>query len=141
MLVYDYDPSANTVTARPTGARMSYHYGFCPVFLNSDYLINPYNSVAEIDLYPVTSTGLAPSSATYTNSSLPQSGCMKIAGNVGYSTNENVYAFAPTSITKSATINLSPTSVLAYLAPQSRQTSRCIRSSSARSLAAMAQSH
>jgi trimeric autotransporter adhesin len=111
--VYDYDPSANTVTARLTDASMPYHYGFCPVFLNSDYLINPYNSVAEIDLYPVTSTGLAPSSATYTTSS-NQSGCMKIAGNVGYSTTGNVYAFVPTSITKTATINLSPTSVLAY---------------------------
>ena len=40
---------------------------------------------------------------------------MKIAGNVGYSTKGNVYAFAPTSITESATINLSPTSVLSYL--------------------------
>jgi trimeric autotransporter adhesin len=110
--VYDYDPPTNTVTARPGSAGIASHYGFCPVFLNSDYLINPYNSLAEIDLYPVTSTGLESSSATYTSPS-EESGCMKIAGNVGYSTTDNVYAFTPTSITKSATINLSPTSVLA----------------------------
>ena len=103
--VYDYDPSANTVTARGGYAMMPSHYGFCPVFLNSDYLINPYNSAAEIDLYPVTNSGLAPSSAKSTTS---QSGCMKIAGNVGYSTSGDVYAFAPTSITRSATINLYP---------------------------------
>jgi hypothetical protein len=110
--LYDYDPSANTVTARPGYATMPSHYGFCPVFLNSDYLINPYKPIGEIFLYPVTSTGLASSSAM--NTSLDQSGCMKIAGNVGYSTTDSdntrgdVYTFAPTSITKSATINLFP---------------------------------
>jgi hypothetical protein len=113
LYVYDYDPSANTVTARTEYATMTSHYGFCPVFLNSDYLINPYNTQREIDLYPVTSTGLAASSATYTGSAYPTSGCLKIAGNVGYSSTGDVYAFAPTSITKTATINLS-TPVLAF---------------------------
>ncbi len=104
--VYDYDSSANTVTARAGSASIASHYPFCPVFLNSDYLFNPYK------LYPVTSTGLAPTSPYIGVGD--QYGCMKIAGSVGYSSDGNVWAFTPTSITKSATINLSPTSVLAY---------------------------
>lgn len=110
--VYDYDTSANTVTARPGNTSMPSHYGYCPVFLNADYLINPYNTISDVNLYPVSSTGLGSASATYLSAG-EQSGCMKIAGNVGYSTTGNVYAFTPTTIARSATINLSPTTVVA----------------------------
>jgi len=110
--VYDYDTSTNTVTARTGSASMQSHYGFCPVFLNADYLINPYNTISDINLYPVSSTGLGSASAAYLSGS-EESGCMKLAGSVGYSTTGNVYAFTPTSITKSATINLAPTTVIA----------------------------
>jgi IPT/TIG domain. len=111
--VYDYDTSSNTVAVRPGNTSMPSHYGYCPVFLNADYLINPYNSISNVDLYPVLSTGLASASATYLSAG-EESGCMKIAGDVGYSTTGNVYAFTPTTITKTATINLAPTSVQAY---------------------------
>ena len=110
--VYDYDTGANTVTARPGSASTASHYGYCPVFLNPDYLVNPYNTIGRIDLYPVTSSGLVSSSATYNaTSSAENTGCMKTVGNVGYSSTGNVYAFTPTSITKSATVDLSPTTV------------------------------
>lgn len=117
--VYDYDTSTNIVTARTGSATIASHYGYCPVFLNSAYLINPFNTQAEVDLYPVDGTGIGSVAATYTSSSpSEQSGCMKVAGNVGYSSTGNVYTFAPTatpaSITKTATINLAPTSVQAY---------------------------
>lgn len=113
--VFDYDTVGNTVTARSGNVTgFPSHYGYCPVFLNSGYLINPYNTTSEIDLYPVTSTGLLSASATYTSVSPgEESGCMKVAGSVSYSTTGNVYAFTPTSITKNATINLAPTTVLA----------------------------
>src|SRR6185437_14144806 len=78
--VYDYDTTANTVTARPGNTSMPYHYGYCPVFLNADYLINPYNTISDVYLYPVSSTGLGSASATYTGSS--ESGCIKTAGSV-----------------------------------------------------------
>lgn len=109
--VYDYDTSTNTVTARTGSASMKSHYGYCPVFLNADYLINPFNTIGDVDLYQVTS-GIGSAAATYTpTSGSEQSGCMKLAGSVGYSTTGNVYAFTPTSITKTATINLAPTTV------------------------------
>lgn len=116
--MYDYDTIAGTVTARPGNTSMPSHYGYCPVLLNADNLINPYNTISDINLYPVSSTGLGSASATYTSSSpTEESGCMKVAGNVSYSTTGNVYAFtppsAPTTITKNATINLSPTTVVA----------------------------
>jgi len=110
--VYDYDTSANTVTARPGNTSMPSHYGYCPVFLNANYLMNPYNTISDVNLYPVSSTGLGSASATYLSAG-EQSGCMKIAGNVGYSTTGNVYTFTPTTIARSTTINLSPTTVVA----------------------------
>lgn len=91
---------------------MPSHYGYCPVFLNANYLINPYNTISDVNLYPVSSTGLGSASATYLSAG-EQSGCMKIAGNVGYSTTGNVYTFTPTTIARSTTINLSPTTVVA----------------------------
>lgn len=112
--VYDYNTSTNTVTARAGSTSMSYHYGYCPVFLNSGYLINPYNSISDVNLYPVSSTGLGSVSATYTSSvSGEESGCMKTSGTLGYSTTGNIYAFTPTSITKAATLNLGQNSVQA----------------------------
>lgn len=116
--VYNYDTSTNTLTVHPgTSIGMPYHYGYCPVFMNADYLIDPLNSLSYVDVYPVYSSGFGLATASY-RATLPTegSGCMKVAGNVGYSTTGNVYAFtpasAPTTITKT-TINLSPTTVVA----------------------------
>lgn len=113
--VFDYDTTTNTVTARSGNVSgFPSHYGYCPVFLNAGYLINPYNTLSDINLYPLSSTGLGSAVAAYTGTSpTEESGCMKVAGSVSYSTTGNVYAFTPTTITKNATINLSPTTVVA----------------------------